>query len=140
MARDFHIQGRQVSECDIAQIGSLIKEHSQWSRRQISIAIAQLWDWRTVKGQIKDMAVGSLLLKLEQRSCIILPPRRSKSHGRKGPLVCGVKEESPIKEKLADLLPIKMEVVKSGEEDYKLFGSYLASYHYLGYRGPVGDM
>jgi len=34
------------------------------------------WQWYGASGQLKDMAAGSLLLKLHERGLITLPPRR----------------------------------------------------------------
>jgi len=47
-----------------------------WSRRRISQELAAHWDWRNGAGQLKDMAARTLLLKLDQRGLIALPPRR----------------------------------------------------------------
>ena len=38
--------------------------------------LAEEWDWRNRAGQLKDMATRSLLVKLDQRGWIQLPPRR----------------------------------------------------------------
>jgi hypothetical protein len=54
----------------------LLAAHPDWSRRRLSQHLATLWNWRNPVGQLKDMAARTLLLKLEQRGWIALPPRR----------------------------------------------------------------
>ncbi len=136
------IQGRDLCESDIAQICSLISSHPGWCRTQLSVELAQTWNWRSATGQIQDMAARSLLLKLERRGWITLPPRRHEFYPRlplnstpqKLPLV-----SEPIAEPLAGLLPVCLELVGAGHPDRALFSRYLAHHHYLGYRGPVGE-
>jgi hypothetical protein len=41
-----------------------------------------MWDWRNGVDQLKDMAARTLLLKLEQRGWIVLPPRRQTPSNR----------------------------------------------------------
>jgi len=62
-------QGRFLGETEIAQVRGLIVEHPQWHRRRISQELARLWDWRSPSGQLKDMAVRTLLLKLHGAQC-----------------------------------------------------------------------
>ena len=134
-----HIQGRDVNAEDIEQIRSLISTHSDWNRRRLSVELAQAWNWRAASGQLKDMAARTLLLKLDQRGWIKLPPRRRIAPKRlpiapELPLENG--GESPISAKLSELTPLTLKIVPS---NHPPFSSYLAHHHYLGYRGPVGE-
>ncbi len=70
------IQGRFIGEAEIAQVRLLLSVHGDWSRWRVSRHLARLWEWRSASGQIKDMAARTLLLKLEDRGLIVLPPRR----------------------------------------------------------------
>jgi len=70
------IQGRRISGVEIAEIQALIAKNPQWSRRRVSLALAQSWQWYAASGQLKDMAARSLLLKLHERGLIALPERR----------------------------------------------------------------
>src|ERR1700758_2360088 len=69
------VQGRWLSAEDVEVIRSLIGGHPHWSRRQISIAVSEAFNWRTASGQLKDMSARLLLAKLAQRGLIELPPR-----------------------------------------------------------------
>jgi hypothetical protein len=44
-----------------------------------------------------------------------------------------------LESSLADVSPLQIQAVESGQPDYKLFQRYLVQYHYLGYGGPVGE-
>ena len=137
------IQGRSLRESDLALLRSLIEANPGWSRRRISVALAEAWNWRTATGQLKDMAARSLLLKLEQRGMLTLPLRRRIVSKRSA--VVAVLPESEldlttaITLPLADLQPLRLEVAPTGSCDRALFSHYLARYHYLGFGGPVGE-
>lgn len=143
MEQSYLIQGRHLGEADLAAVRSLIEANPGWSRRRISEELAQVWNWRTGTGQLKDMAARSLLLKLEQRGMLRLPARRRKAP-RRSPIVDGLPESelalsAPITCALSDLQPLRVEVVKAGSVERALFSSYLARHHYLGFGGPVGE-
>jgi len=53
-----------------------------WSRRHLSEVLCGEWDWRNGAGRLKDMATRTLLLKLEARGPIQLPPRRLRTVSR----------------------------------------------------------
>ena len=133
------IQGRNLSEQDLAQIRGLLGAHPDWSRNRIDIDLARTWNWRTATGQLKTMAAHSLLLKLEQRGWITLPPRR-RAASRRLPIVARFPPQEridpPISDKLSELTPLAVEIVAAGQS---AFSRYLAHHHYLGYRGPVGE-
>ena len=67
------IQGRQLMTSDIEMIRRLMVEHPDWHRSRLSIELCRMWNWRTDKGRLKDMACRSMLRKLEQRQFIVLP-------------------------------------------------------------------
>lgn len=143
MGQSHLIQGRHLREPDFAQVRSLIAAHPAWSRRRISVELAEVWNWRTGTGRLKDMAARSLLLKLEQRGMLTLPPRRRKAP-RRAPIASaasdnGLAPPAPIAEPLANLQPLRVEALRTESPDHVLFSRYLARHHYLGFRGPVGE-
>jgi len=78
------LQGRPFGPEQLAQIQHLLEGNRQWSRYRLSRELAVLWNWRTARGQLKDMAARTLLLKLEEQGWICLPERRRKSPTRSG--------------------------------------------------------
>ncbi len=140
----FILQGRSIGRSQLSQVAQLMAENPGWSRYRLSCELAQLWDWRSSCGQLKDMAARSLLLKLEQRGFIQLPARRRSSpnrmrHRRVPTLPASVSQE-PIQTPLADLRPLQLREVSAGfPAERGIFEALLSEFHYLSYRSPVGE-
>jgi hypothetical protein len=141
MSSAWILQGRTLSAADLAQIRAWRAEHPSWHRTRLSRQLCTLWGWRNGVGQLKDMAARSLLLKLEARGLIQLPPRQGPSvNGRRnhrpaGELPAPVRIQIP----LASLAPLEVAPVASGSADASLFRSLLQHDHYLGHRNCVGE-
>jgi hypothetical protein len=138
------VQGRRIGAVELEQIRQLMAAHPDWHRRRLSCELATLWDWRNGTGRLKDMAARTLMLKLEQRGWISLPPRRRvpPNRMRQKPMpvtplpVC----ELPITEPLSALLPLSLtEVSRPGVAQRDLFQALLHQHHYLSHRGTVGE-
>src|ERR1035441_10636945 len=54
------MQGRSIGSAELAQVRGLLAAHPDWSRYRLSRDLCQVWNWRSLTGQIKDMphAVG----------------------------------------------------------------------------------
>jgi hypothetical protein len=144
MSRVLMVQGRELTASHVEQVRELMVCHPEWSRRRLSEALAALWDWRTATGQLKDMAARTLMLKLEARGLLSLPPRRHPPRRRRDepsrqPTLWETEEGAPVEGALVDLAPVRMELVKPGMAEHGRLESYLTRHHYLGYRGPVGE-
>ena len=104
------IQGRHIAATDLEQVRQLLAAHPDWSRRRLSQHLATLWNWRNPVGQLKDMAARTLLLKLEQRGWIVLPPRRqipsNRMRHKRMPTPQELVGESPLLADLGTLLPL----------------------------------
>lgn len=138
------LQGRPFGLEQLAQVQALVRQNGQWSRYRLSRELARLWDWRTCRGQLKDMAARTLLLKMQEQGWIELPPRRRKSPTRSGrpPRVGTLAlEQSPIERPLRELVPLRLhEVSQPGQEQARRqLEAALHQYHYLGYRSRVGQ-
>ena len=117
------LQGRQVTAADIELIRAMLAAHPVRGRTPLSTELCRRWDWRNARGQLKDMACRTLLLKLERAGHIRLPPRiRPSSNGLRNrrapaaPLAC-----EPIRGVLRDLLSLGVSVVAPGSDDARLF-------------------
>lgn len=137
------VQGRLITRKEIEEIKSLIAEHPDWSRWRLSIHLSQIWDWRNSRGQLKDMACRSLLLKLDQLGYIKLPARRRQSPNRMRTKVIEpvLHSTAPIECDLKELRPLEIiSLSKSSHSSYQpLFDFLLFKYHYLSYKGSVGE-
>lgn len=141
MNKTIKLQGRDLASQDIDFIRRLIAENPTWHRRKLSVALAEAWDWRNAKGDLKDMASRSLMLKLDERGYIQLPPRRripvSRMTQRKIQTV--PHDSSAIEASLKALQPLKIINVLPRTEHEALYTYLLATYHYLSYTSSVGE-
>jgi len=134
------IQGRTVSARDVEVIRTLIAAHPTWHRTRLSQELCRRWDWVTANGRCKDMAARSLLRKLdsEGRICLPAPVCSANNAFRHCADPALTVDESPIEAGLAALRPLQISTVDE-EAEQRLFRALLQRYHYLGYRGPVGE-
>jgi len=133
-------QATTIGQNHIQNIRDLLSANPQWRRTHLSVELCKLWGWQSPAGQYKDMACRSLLLKLERAGAIVSPPRQGKRtfHSRPAYPTVPHRQET-ISDHLAGLVPLQITVVSQGTEDYKLFNCLLSQYHYLSYRGAVGE-
>lgn len=138
------VQGRDLTEEDLAEIRRVRAEHPEWSRFQLSVFVAERWQWRNGAGRLKDMAARSLLLKLQARGLIALPPPRRR-HGRgraqaPPPSCAELFSDAPerIATALDSLRPLRLELVEKLEQRRQVH-QLLQRYHYRGYSGAVGE-
>lgn len=140
MEQGRNIQGRTVTAADVEAIRSLISTHPTWHRTRLSQELCRRWGWVAANGQCKDMAARSLLRKLDTEGLICLPaPVCSANNTFRHRADTALRvDESPIDTALAELLPLQISPVH-GEGEQRVFGALLQRYHYLGYRGAVGE-
>ncbi len=135
------VQGRIVTGADREQIRQFIRAHPEWSRRRLSEVLAAEWNWRNAAGRLKDMAARSLLVKLDQRGWIQLPPRRWAATNRMRARVIARRrwDTTPLQVRLAELGPLEICEVSGDTEGRKTLAAALAEFHYLGYTSSVGE-
>jgi hypothetical protein len=141
MPTEWMLQGRAVSAADLAQIRAWRAEHPAWHRTQLSRALCARWGWRNEVGRPKDMAARSLLLKLEARGLIELPPRQHPAVNGRRPQrpVAGVHPVAAHQGPLTSLGSLSVSTVAAGSPEAALFRSLLQHYHYLGHHRGVGE-
>jgi Domain of unknown function (DUF4338) len=140
------VQGRWLSQEDVALIRRLIAEHPQWSRRRVSVAVSEALNWRTASGQLKDMSARLLLAKLAERGLIQLPPRQRRGGRQELRLLrepdlfwAAHTEQGPIEGSLKLLVPLQVELIEAGTAEANDFVHFLAEHHYLGFGGASGQ-
>lgn len=137
------LQGRTLSGDDLAGVRALIAQHPEWHRTALSRHLCELWNWRNSGGRLKDMAARTLLLKLQARGLIELPPAQSRTARPRAQAPCIFQPELlpepvPIEESLASLRPVSLELVETLPLRRRV-GQLLARYHYRGFNGAVGE-
>lgn len=135
------VQGRTVSSADLEQIRQLIADQPAWSRRKLSQALCEHWDWRNGAGRWKDMATRTLLVKLHSRGLIQLPNRRQAPSNRMRRPLTPVRhpEEPPVKCSLAELGLLTVTEVSGDPAQREQLTAAVRAHHYLGYGGAVGQ-
>ena len=99
------------------------------------------WNWTQPNGQPKDMICRGLLLDLERKGAIHLPPRKKTPLNpflhRSPPERIEV-DQTPVNTPLRELFPISIRQVRRSPLE-KLCNSLIEEHHYLGYTQPVGE-
>lgn len=141
MSEAMMVQGRLLATADILRVRQLLADNPTWSRRRLSEALAEEWDWRNASGQLKDMAARTLLLKLDARGLIELPPRRRTPSNRmaEGRVPRQDWDTTAITGTLRQLGPLTVQEISGDAAERRRFAAALAEFHYLGYRGTVGE-
>jgi hypothetical protein len=138
------VQGRTLTGDDLTELRALRTQHPDWHRTALSRHLCQLWNWRNGLGRLKDMAARTLLLKLEARGLIDLPPSQScigRPCAQAPPILPGqllALTPVPIEGSLESLQPIGLEVVGSPRLRQQV-RQLLRQFHYRGFHGPVGE-
>lgn len=140
MDEELVIQGRRIKPEDLALIGEWLTGFPDWNRTRLSRELCSAWNWRNAAGRLKDMACRTLLLKLEARGRIRLPPRRAPSvNGLRNQSIAEVAlDQSPLEQPLEALQPLHVQPV-AGRAEMALFKFLLSRHHYLGQRNGVGE-
>jgi hypothetical protein len=138
------LQGRTLSGDDLTELRALIAQHPDWHRTAISRRLCELWNWRNGAGRLKDMAARTLLLKLQARGMIELPPPQTRT-GRpcaQAPPMFQPEllpaTSTPIEDQLASLQPVSLELAHTPELRRRV-RQLLAQHHYRGFHGAVGE-
>jgi hypothetical protein len=131
MSSNLVIQGRQLLPDDLNLISRLIIDNPDWHRTRLSQELCRLWNWRTDKGLLKDMACRSMLRKLEQRQFLTLPVARN-NHNRARIIPFIAHSCDPIHCELSELSPIQIQMIPARGDIDDLFHCLMDRYHYLG--------
>lgn len=132
--------GREITNQEIAEIKETVELCQQLSLNELAQTIAENLRWYRASGTNKIDASLKLLKKLERQGVLQLPDKRPVSKSAVKKKIILTEETAPkmrISCKLADLGPIKLEIITDKKAD-TLWKEYLTRYHYLGYLKPFG--
>jgi hypothetical protein len=140
MSETLMVQGRRLNSRDIVRIRELIAGNPDLSRRRLSETLCTEWDWRNGSGRIKDMAARTLLVKLQALGLIELPARRQIPVNRMAlQAPPGLWDKTAVSGSFKTLGPLSVEEVSGDRGARAKFAAALSEFHYLGYRGTVGE-
>lgn len=135
----FKYRTRDLRTSDIDFIKQTIEEHYQKGRSYISRELCKSWDWKQPNGNLKEYAARDLLLRLEEKNFITLPPRKRPKNNLKAKSF----DQKPfyIKKNLCGVIktyePPTIKLCSNPQEAY-LCDYLFATYHYLGAARLVG--
>jgi hypothetical protein len=136
------VLGRRFESQDLEWLRHWIAQREGWSRRRLSVALAQHWDWRNPRGQLRDMATRLLLKRLEVQGLLWLPARQNRGGRRRiaSPTLAGAVAGEPIEASLDQLQPLHLELLQPGHGLRPQLAADLAQHHYLSYPHPLGQL
>ncbi|OGF63816.1 MAG: hypothetical protein A2Y62_03465 [Candidatus Fischerbacteria bacterium RBG_13_37_8] len=133
--------GKVFSQQEIEEITTIVKEHYQEGRCEISRKVCKALSWYSENGKMKDWICREFLLKLQKDNLIILPPPKACSFTRfrkkKLDKVVFDEPDRVFEGNLGDFSrPVFKRVGSSSENT--LWEYLVWKYHYLGYKGVMG--
>ena len=133
----FRYRARTIGPAELAVIRATIATHAADGRTRISQLLCAAWDWRHPTGALKEYACRDLLLRLEERGYITLPPRLRAPDGPcQQDRVVLPPAPGPLRT-TADLDTLVVRPVTPAERPQ--WKACLAHYHYLGYQPGAGE-
>jgi len=135
----FQYRSQPLGEEAISFIKEVISRHHDKGRSYIARVICEAWSWQQANGKLKEYAARDVLLRLEERGFIRLPPRLRKKNNAfvkvydQVPLFV----DEPLAGSVSDYPAPSFQHVAAG-------GSYrwdylVHHYHYLGRPKLVGE-
>ncbi|MGC9159764.1 MAG: hypothetical protein ACP5FH_12340, partial [Terracidiphilus sp.] len=115
MTEQWRYRGRTIHAEDVLFIRELIAQHTDLSRRKLSVKLCEAWQWRQANGALRDMVCRGLLLMLHRAGAIELPAVRQVNPNpfvrRERPQAMLV-DQTPVSGPLKLLQPIEIEQVR----------------------------
>ena len=129
---------RAIGPAELAFIRATIAAHAGRGRSRISRVLCEAWNWRQPNGTLKEYACRDLLLRLEERGYLQLPPRlRAPDGPSRQDRLLPLPPPPPAPLTRAALGTLAVRPLQPAERP--LWKALLARYHYLGYRRDVGE-
>ncbi len=136
----YQIRGRIIDQQDLNTIRGVIATHWDKGRSAVSRTLCRQWNWYQANGNLKDRACRVMLLKLEEKGEICLPPRLKESyrHPRKANRREYKYNNSPLSGTVSEFGSLTIKMVRR-TPDEGLWDFLVDRYHYLGNPWIVGS-
>ena len=135
----YHIRGRQIDRKTIDFINQQIPAYWDKGRSALSRFLCEQWNWRQPNGRLKDRACRVLLLKLEEKSEITLPPKllNARQTRRRKVRASYDGNTAELTGTVSSFRSLTIKMVRH-TQDEKTWDTLVDQYHYLGHRPIVG--
>lgn len=119
MPETYCIRSRTIDDSDLQTIRSTITQNWAKGRSAISRILCRHWNWRQENGMLKEMACRALLLALEKKGVIELPPRLNENFRfpRKAPANIASYDVSEITGWISDFASLTIRMVRFGPDE-----------------------
>jgi len=135
----FRYRGRDLTVTDISFIRVAVHRHYAQGRTRISQILCKTWQWVQPNGGYKEYAARDLLLRLEEKGFIELPPRIRRNNNLKKNSFAQIPffPKTPLGGSAGDYQEL---CVRLAGPQYSYLWDYLIHhYHYLGLPKLVGE-
>ncbi|MBW2570311.1 MAG: IS4 family transposase [Deltaproteobacteria bacterium] len=130
--------GRRFTRKQLQQVQETVQTFKNLSRKELALTICEHLNWITPNGKLKVNSALTLLEKLESYGIVTLPAKKKTSpRVRRIPAFVENPECPPINDTLNAIGPVTLQKIIS-KEDREAWKAYIQTYHYLGYKHPVG--
>jgi len=131
------VRGRDLLLEDLEVIREVAGQPGQ-TRRSISVAVCERLGWLQPNGRLWDMACRYLLLRLQEKGLLILPPPRMRAGKRRSlALTKAAEPQGAVDIPVGQLGPLRCQRVDATPLA-QLWNEYIYRYHYLGLGTLVG--
>jgi len=135
----FRYRGRELKAEDISSIRATIHRHYAKGRTHISRILCDAWEWVQPNGDLKEYAARDLLLRLEEKGFIELPPRIRPNNNLREKCFAQIPffAQKPLHGSASDYQKLCVELA-TPQFSY-LWDFLIHHYHYLGLPKLVGE-
>lgn len=139
MPQIYRIRGRTIDRSELQAISGIVSQNWAKGRSAISRILCLYWNWRQENGVLKEMACRALLLALEKKGVIELPPRMKENYRfpRKAPSEVVSYDTSEIQGRVSDFGSLTIRTVRLSPDE-ALWDHLVDKYHYLARPWIVG--
>lgn len=131
------LRGRVFTQIDLVRIRRLVRDHPNWGRTRLSIAVCECLSWNQPNGRPKDRACRVALLALESKGYLRLPPKLVERGGKR-PIA---DRELVIGDSAIISMPKQIDIIQvQNLADRRIWNAIIDRHHYLGLATPVGRL
>lgn len=136
----YRIRGRHLDRHDLDTIREVIFTHWSQGRSAISRILCERWAWYQANGRLKDRACRVLLLKLEEKGEITLPPRMATNRRKSTQTLrrTYTYDDSELTGTVSEFGSLTIKMVRRSPDE-GLWNFLVERFHYLGNPTIVGS-